>query len=233
MERLQIPHLLDERGQPFGARLECRLRSFIPQLRLQFPALRNDELQLTLVLEEGGRRLTGWEQRSGRPLDEQSLRFAWTVVFNIARSWMLRDANRMRRDTIGAEAGEAILSTLPAINWGTAQQIEDAVRLREAHDKLSEDQQMVCGLKEAGYSAIDIAEKRGCSPDAVNMVFSRAKRKLDRLLRGLPAGASGRRPERRAPGPSPEASSPDSAHTGRLDGELAPAPRLVGVHRRE
>ena len=232
MERLQIPHLLDERGQPFAAPLERLLRSFIPQLRQQFPALRNDELQLTLVLEEGGRRLTGWEQRSGRRLDEQSVRFAWTVVYNIARSWMDRDVNRLQRQTIGAEAGEAILSTVPATRWGTAQQIEDAVRYREANEKLTEDQQMVCGLKAAGYSASEIAEKRRCSPDAVNMVFSRAKRKLDRLLNGVPA-AWNRRPKRRAAGSSPEAPSPDAANTGKPDGELAPAPRLVCVHRRE
>lgn len=57
MERLQIPHLLDERGQPFSVRIERLLRSCIPKLRHQFPALRNDEILLTQVLEEGGRRL--------------------------------------------------------------------------------------------------------------------------------------------------------------------------------
>jgi DNA-directed RNA polymerase specialized sigma24 family protein len=231
MERLQIPHLLDERGQPLNACLDRLLRSFIPQLRQQFPALRNDELQLTLVLEEGGRRLTGWEQRSGRRLDEQSHRFAWTVVFNIARSWMLRDVNRMQRDTIGSEAGEAILSTRAATTWGTPQQMENAVRLREAHDHLPEDQWFVCESKIVGYSAAQIAEKRGGSADAVNMVFSRAKRKLRALLRPLPAATS----DGAGGATSPAVPAPSAQNGGQenADGQLAPAPRLVGVHRRK
>lgn len=232
MERQQIPHLLDERGQPFDPRLERLLRSCIRKLCKQFRPLRNDEFLLTLVLEEGGRRLAGWEQRTGRRLDDHSHRFVWKVVLNVGRSWMLLDANRMKRDTIGAEAGEAILSTVPA-TWGTARQMENAVRLRQVHDNLTEDQWSVMESKMAGYSAAQIGEKRGCSPDAVNMVFSRAKRKLDRLLNRLSSGAPGQRPERRTGVPARESSSSDGAHTGRRDGELAPAPRLVSVHRRE
>jgi hypothetical protein len=187
---------------------------------------------LTLVLEEGGRRLAGWEQRTGRRLDDGSHRFVWKVVLNVGRLWMLLDANRMKRDTIGAEAGEAFLSTLPA-TWGTARQMENAVRLREVHDNLTEDQWRVMESKMAGYSAVKVAEKRGGSPDAVNMVFSRAKRKLARLLNRVPSGASDRSPEQRTPVPGRESSSSDGADTGRRDGELAPAPRLVCVHRRE
>ena len=62
---------------------------------------------------------------------------------------MDRDPNRLRRDTIGAEAGETFLSTLPA-KVGTAKQIEDAVRVREAHDCLTEKQWSVCGSKAMG-----------------------------------------------------------------------------------
>jgi DNA-directed RNA polymerase specialized sigma24 family protein len=230
MERPQIPHLLDERGQPLDVRLERLLRGCIPQLCRQFPALRNDELQLTLVLEEGGRRIAGWEQRSGRRLDEQSHRFAWIVVFNVARSWMLRDVNRMQGNTIGAEAVEAILSTLPATTWGTPKQVEDALRLQEAHEHLPEDQRSVCESKIVGYSAAQIAEKRGCSADAVNMLFSRAKRRLRALL-GPPStaagGARGGSPIAVVPEPPSHKCSPNA------DGKLAPAPRILGVHRRE
>jgi len=232
MERLQIPHLLDERGQPIDPRFERLLRGCIRKLRKQFRPLQNDEFLLTLVLEEGGRRLALWEQRTGRRLDDRSHRFVWKVVLNVGRSWMLLDANRMKRDTIGAEAGEAILSTLPA-TWGTARQMEIAVRLREVHDKLNEDQRRVIESKIAGYTAIQIGEKRGCSPDAVNMVFSRAKRKLNRLLNRVSSGAPGRRPEPNTGVSGRDSSSPDAAHTGKRDGELAPAPRLVCVHRRE
>lgn len=231
MERLQIPHLLDERGQPFSDRIDRLLRSCIPKLRRQFPVLRNDELLLTEILEEGGRRLVRWEQRTGNRLDERSHRFVWTTLFNVGRSWALRDTNRLRRDTIAAEAGEAILSSLPATQWGTPQQIENAVRLREMHDHLNERQWEVCRLKAVGYTAEQIAETCGSSPDAVNMVFSRAKRKLYALLGSLPR----RRPSARGSGEaSPGAPSEQrAAHNEQADGELAPAPRLVWVHRRK
>ena len=230
MERQQIPHLLDERGQPFSAPLERLLRSFIPKLRQQFPDLRNDELLLTEVLEEGGRRCERWEQQSGRRLDEQSYRFGWTIVLNVARSRAHRDANRMLRDTIGAEAGEAILSTLPATKWGTAQQMEDAVRYREAHEHLTQDQRSILESKIVGYSAAQIAEKRGCSADAVNMIFSRAKRKLRALLGPLPAAATDGARGAASTGAVPESSAQDRGHK-HADGQLAS--RLVCVHRRE
>jgi DNA-directed RNA polymerase specialized sigma24 family protein len=230
MERQQIPHLLDERGQPLSPRVERLLRSHIAKLRQQFPALRNDALLLTQVLEEGGRRLERWEQQSGKRLDKQSHRFVETILVNIGRSWMLRDANRLRRDTIGAEAGETILSALPATQWGTAKQIEDAVRLREVHDNLTEDQWLVCGLKDAGYSAIEIAETRGGSPAAANMVFSRAKRKLRRLLDAVPLGASDRGRRAASPGAVPEQSAPEQSHK-EADGRLTGALRLVRVQR--
>jgi DNA-directed RNA polymerase specialized sigma24 family protein len=231
MERTQIPHLLDERGQPFPHRIERLLRGCIPQLRAQFAALRNDELLLTLVLEEGGRRLVRWEQHQRRPLDEWCHQFVWKVVLNVSRSWMVLDANRMNRNTIGAEAGEAILSTLAASTWGTPQQIEDAVRLREMHDRLGEDQWSVLESKTAGYTAAQIGEKRGSSADAVNMVFSRAKRKLRALLGPPPAAAVDGAPRAEARGaPEPSAHKSGDTHT---DGQLAPTPRLVGVHRRE
>jgi DNA-directed RNA polymerase specialized sigma24 family protein len=231
MERQQIPHLLDERGQPLSPRFERLLRSQIPKLCQQFPALRNDALLLTQVLEEGGRRLKRWEQQSGRRLDEQSHRFVETIVVNIGKSWVLRDTNRLRRESIGAEDGEAILSTLPATQWGTVKQIEDAVRLREVHDNLTEDQWLVCGLKDAGYSAIEIGEIRGGSAAAANMVFSRAKRKLRRLLDAVPV-ASNRGRRAASPGVVPEQSAPEPAHT-QADGKLTAALRLVRVQRGE
>jgi DNA-directed RNA polymerase specialized sigma24 family protein len=145
---------------------------------------------------------------------------------------MLRDANRLQHDTIGAEAGEAILSTLPATRWGTPQQIEDALRLRETHDNLTEDQWSVLEPKIMGYTAAQIGETRGCSADAVNMVFSRAKRKLRALLGPRPAAATGGARGAVSPGAVTEPST-DNRGDKKADGQLAPAPRLVGVHRRE
>jgi len=232
MERLQIPHLLDERGQPFNTRLERLLRRFIPTLRKQFPAIRDDEFELTEILEEGGRRFGKWEQQSGHPLDEQPHRFAWTILFNIGRSRMDRDPNRLRRDTIRAEAGETFLSTLPAKS-GTAKQIEDAVRLREAHDCMTEKQWSVCGSKAMGYSAEEIGQELAVSSAAVNMVFSRAKRKVFLRLTARPAAAPGRGTKGASKGIARDRSAHDDAQTQKTDGELTPALRLARIQRRE
>jgi DNA-directed RNA polymerase specialized sigma24 family protein len=232
MERLQIPHLLDERGQPLNTRLERLLRRFIPTLRRQFPAIRDDELELTEILEEGGRRFEKWEQQSGRPLDEEPYRFAWAILFNIGRSRMDRDPNRLRHDTIGAEAGQTVLSTLPS-KVGTAKQIEDAVRVREAHDCMTEKQWSVCGSKAMGYSAEEIGEEMGISPAAVNMVFSRAKRKVFRRLTVRLAAALGRGTKGASKGLARSRSAHNDAHTQNTDGELTPALRLARIQRRE
>lgn len=104
--------------------------------------------------------------------------------------------------------------------------------MREAHDHLTEDQWLVCGLKGAGYTASEIAETRGGTPDAVNMVFSRAKRKLRALLESLPTGSADRGARGASPRAVPETPTRKSGHE-QADGELAPASRLVCVHRRE
>jgi DNA-binding CsgD family transcriptional regulator len=116
---------------------------------------------------------------------------------------------------------------------GTAKQIEDAVRVREAHDCLTEKQWSVCGAKAMGYSAEEIAQELGVSPAAVNMVFSRAKRKVSRRLSARPAAAAGRGPKGASKGPARDRSAHDEAHTQKTDGELTPALRLARIQRRE
>jgi len=228
MERLQIPHLLDERGQPLSSRLEQLLRRLIPRFRKQFPTL-NDDQEVTEIFEEAGRRLERREQRSG-PLEEP-YGFAWVTLLNIGRSWMCRDPNRLRREMIGTEDGKTVLSTMQAKS-GTAKQIEDGVLLREVHDCLTEKEWSVCGSKAVGYSADEIAEELGASPAAANMIFSRAKRKAFRRLSAGPA-APGRGPKGASKGPAAECSVHDDAHGQKADGELTPALPLARIQRGE
>src|SRR5438105_13316359 len=178
MEHLQAPRLLDERGNPLSTRVESALRSLVPQLRRQFPPVQ-DELELTEILEKAGHRIAAREQRSG-PIEKLHA-YAWVTLRSVVMSWMRRSSHRLTQHTISSEAAEAVLSTVPASS-DTAEQIEQQVLLREAMDRLSEGEWIVCNLKMLGYSSEEIAKRRHSSTAAVNMVFSRATQKLRRVL---------------------------------------------------
>jgi DNA-directed RNA polymerase specialized sigma24 family protein len=178
MENLQVPRLLDERGNPLNTRIEGALRSLVPKLRRSFPAVQ-DELALTEILEKAGRRIALREQRSG-PI-ESLHGYAWVTLRTIATKWARRGSNRLTQWSVGSEASEAILANVPAQS-GTPEQIERDILLREVMDHLTEDELLVCYLKATGYSGEEIARQRGGSTAAANMVFSRAIRKLRRLV---------------------------------------------------
>ena len=77
MEHLRRPRLLDESGNPFNTRVEGVLSYLVPRCQRQFPALR-DDLALTEVLEEAGRRIARREARSG-PI-EKLHGYAWVTI---------------------------------------------------------------------------------------------------------------------------------------------------------
>ena len=58
---------------------------------------------------------------------------------------------------------------------------------------LTKDEWLVCSLKMMGHSADEIARRRGGSTAAVNMVFSRATKKLRALLNGQTANTGGKK----------------------------------------
>ena len=178
MEHLPTPRLLDERGNPLSGRVESALRSLVPKFRRQFPAVQ-DELDLTEILEKAGHRIAAREQRSG-PIEKLHA-YAWVTLRSVVMSWMRRGSHRLTQQTISSDASEAVLSTARAPS-GTAEQIEQQVLLHEAMDRLSEGEWIVCNLKMLGYSSEEIAKRRHSSTAAVNMVFSRAKQKLRRIL---------------------------------------------------
>src|SRR6266542_2388528 len=64
MEHLQNLRLLDEHGKPLSARIEGVLTRLLPRFQRQFPALQ-DEVALTELLEEAGRRIANREERLG------------------------------------------------------------------------------------------------------------------------------------------------------------------------
>ena len=213
MEHLQLPRLLDERGKPLSTRVEGALRGLIPKFRRQFPTVQ-DELELTEILEKAGRRIAERERRAG-PI-EKLHGYAWVTLRSIVMSWMRRSSNRLTQHTIDSDESAEVLSTAAAQS-GTPEEIEQQILLREAMKHLTEDEWIVCNLKMLGYSSEEIAKRRGSSTAAVNMVFSRAKQKLRRVLgvqetcepreRAAAAHATTVRP------------APDSAEIEKTDGE--------------
>jgi DNA-directed RNA polymerase specialized sigma24 family protein len=190
MARLQIPHLLDERGQPFNPELEQRLRRLIPRLRKTFRTL-NDDQEVTEILEEAGRRIRQRQQGS-EPLEEPQ-GFAWVTVKNVAKSRLGLDASRLRRETLRPEASDVLLSRAEA-TIGSQKRIEQSIEVQELFRRLSPQQRLVCNRKMIGRSSEEIAYERGSSKAAVDMIFSRAKRKLRRLRNATPRPSSHRRP---------------------------------------
>jgi hypothetical protein len=135
--------------------------------------------------------------------------------------WLRRDANRVVHRSVDSESSKALLSTLPA-QFGSLEAIEQGILIRAAMAHLTEDEWVVCNLKMMGFSDEQIAERRGSTIAATKMVFSRAKRKLRRLLNiseRAPLGRnSSRAPGGQVAGPTlPETGAPETA-----DGQREP-----------
>jgi DNA-directed RNA polymerase specialized sigma24 family protein len=66
---------------------------------------------------------------------------------------------------------------------GTAKMSDESFLLRQALNAFSRDEQLVCIWKLAGLSSREIAQHHGRSAAAIDALFARAKRKLQRALR--------------------------------------------------
>lgn len=178
MEHLRNLRLLDERGKPLGPRIEGVLQRLVPKFRKRFPAL-HDDLAVTEVLEEAGRKIASRERSSG-PIAKLH-GYAWVTLRNAATSWLRRPSNRLAQNTLTAENSEAVLSAMAA-EYGTPEQIERAILMEEVMSHLSPEERLIFGWKLAGFTSGQIAYLRGTSVNAVDIVFSRIKRKISSLL---------------------------------------------------
>ena len=80
------------------------------RLRRQFPALQ-DEVALTEVMEEAGRRIASREERGG-PI-EKLHGYAWVTVRSVATSHMRRGSIRLIQKTLDSEASHAQIAVRP------------------------------------------------------------------------------------------------------------------------
>ena len=221
MSDLHTLGLIDGDGQPFDGRITKVLHQIAPRLRREFPAL-EDDVAVTEVLEEAGRRIVQCESKRG-PL-ERLYGFAWVTIQNVARTRLSTKKSQAAR--IEAR-GEEFLVRMVA-QEGSPEQIERDLLLRELLANLSEEEQEVILYKKLGLSTMEIAERQQRSPGAVDVLFHRIKQKFRDLL--APSGASGTATaaspatrtasaSSRRPAPSPEASdAPARSLPGRRRG---------------
>jgi DNA-directed RNA polymerase specialized sigma24 family protein len=146
MDRMRTLGLLDSNGKPLAERIQRALAKLLPKVRRQFPSLR-DDLALTEIIEEAGRRIASREERGGQI--EQLHAYAWVTLRSVATSHLRKPANRLIRDTVGSTAGEIHIASVEA-SYGSPQDVERQVLIREAMDALSDDERMVCIWKTAG-----------------------------------------------------------------------------------
>lgn len=178
MDHMRALGLVDHNGKPLGERIERVLAGLLPKLRRQFPTLQ-DELVITEVMEEAGRRIADREERNG-PL-EHLHGYAWVTVRSVATSYLRRPATHLIRRTLESGASQTQIA-LASATYGSPEQVERRILVREALAALSAEERLVCSCKTAGFTSQEIARFQGRSVVAVDTLFSRAKAKLRRIL---------------------------------------------------
>ena len=185
LESLGMHALLDAGGNPLSTRLQRALGAIPPRFRHRFPEL-GDELLVTEVLEEAGRRIADHERASG-PVDNLDA-YAWVTVLNVAKSRMRHSSMRLVRSTLGSEESHAVFGTLPSTH-GAPEHIEAAILVQQVLAHLTAEERWLCSRKQLGLSSREIARELGTSVARVNTLFYRAKRKIRNALCGARAGA--------------------------------------------
>jgi RNA polymerase sigma factor (sigma-70 family) len=170
---------LDGDGNPLDARLQCVLRDLRPRFCRRLPLL-DDDVFVTEVFEEAGRRIAAYETEHGRVENLEA--FAWTTVMNVARSRFARSSMRVVGATLGGEASEAVLRALHARD-GTREQIEAEILVQQLLARMTPEERKICFLKAWGHSSREIARACGMSEGQVNTLVYRMRLKIRDLLR--------------------------------------------------
>lgn len=178
MERSRSPRVTDRNGALLADRIQKVLDDLGPRLKHHFPALQ-DDITLTEVMEEAGRRIVLREKRGG-PI-EKLHGYAWVTLRSVATSRMRRGSTRVIQRTLESNASEARLASSPAVA-GTVEEIERTILLREVLAQLSPEERLICVWKKSGYSSQEIAHFQGRSVAAVDILFFRAKEKIRKFL---------------------------------------------------
>ena len=179
MEHLRNLRLLDEQGKPLDSRIESVLKRLLRKFLKRFPSLR-DDLIVTEVFEEAGRKIANRERETGRI--ERLHGYAWVTVRNTGTSRLRRGSSQLAQHTLPADDSDAALAAMPAAR-GTVEEIERGILMEQVMAHLSPEERLVLFLKiKAGFSSEQVARFRGTSVNAVDILFARTKRKISTLL---------------------------------------------------
>ncbi len=175
MERLRRLGLLDENGQPFDDRVQEIFERLVYKFRRHFPRVR-DEVDAQRIFEKAARKLIERERQSGHEF-ENPYGYAWSTLWTVAISEARGGSIESHR--IRAESSSAfdVVASLPSPD-GTPELLDRQVLLNEFRARLTEEEELVFSGKLAGYSSRQIAEWRGCSPEAIDNMFSRIRKRL-------------------------------------------------------
>jgi DNA-directed RNA polymerase specialized sigma24 family protein len=176
--------ILDGRGRPLPPNIEQTLLDLAPRFQREFPAFR-DDLSLVEVLEEAGRKIVKTERAS--PIVRLHA-YAWVTLRSVASSRLRRLNARLEQRTLTLEDGETAAESLPA-KFGTAEEIERHILLREVLSVLTPEERLVCIWKMRGFTSEEIASRRGGTAVAVDTLLSRSRLRVRRLLNGASAHA--------------------------------------------
>ncbi len=172
--------LTDENGNPLSGRITSSLDRVLPRFRRRFPRL-NDEAVIADLLEETGRRIHRHEDRHG-PVKKLH-GFAWTILHNIAISYLRRADGSIERNTDNSLKAANQLAQFPA-RLGNPEDVEQRVFYREVLEQLSQEERSILIRKQAGYSSKEIAAAMHLSASRVDQIVFRTRQKLKRLLGG-------------------------------------------------
>jgi DNA-directed RNA polymerase specialized sigma24 family protein len=179
--------LLDDDGSPLSPRIQSVLRALRLRFRSRLQRI-DDELFVTEVFEEAGRRIVAHEAEHGQVEDLEA--FAWTVVLNVARSRLARSSMRIIDATLDHEASDAVLRALPARD-GTREQIETDILVQQILARMTPEERDLYWSKAWGHSVREIARACGKSEGHVNTLVWRMRLKIRDLLEPTKADGSG------------------------------------------
>jgi DNA-directed RNA polymerase specialized sigma24 family protein len=91
-------------------------------------------------------------------------------------------ASRLDQLTVNSQDAHTLIGGAVA-TYGTPEEIERHILLREVLATLTEEERLICILKKAGFSSQEIAARRGGSAAAVDTLISRIKQKVRDNLR--------------------------------------------------
>ncbi len=180
MEHLRKLGLLDEKGQPVDDRTYAIFDKLVSKFRRRYPRIL-DEAVLLRIFEAAVRRFLRRERSRGQ-LDKPH-GYAWKVLRSVAVSESRGPSIEGHRFQANERTAATFVSLLPA-QHGTPEQIDKQILLNQLRGQLKPEELLVLSAHLGGYSSRQIGRWRGCSPEAVDVMLSRIRKKLRAFVAG-------------------------------------------------